>query len=348
MIRFTVFALCLAAPGFVLSQDAAPAPEAPPANPAAPKRGMESGAWTLENWGNRGAVEHLSAGERRLLKLSFTGGDKEKTAFRHFTGLSAAPDGKVRLHLYAPADQPPKVSLAFQTGPRLTWTECAPQQLAKGWNALELPLAAPHWKTEATKWQLETGVEPVADLRAFYILVFNEKESGWLLVEGAAVDPDETGRKVATLVEELQAAEAEKRAKAEEALALIGRPAVEALLQAKVSPRPEVQLRAEWALARIQQTAEAAKADERTYAEAMRRYETLRASLQEQRQKLTELAAAAKNEVAKGRAEVQKLAKISDQEKQALNEALDKLEKIANAIAELAPPPPVEKPAPPK
>lgn len=326
------------------------APEAPPANPVAVKPGMEGGAWSLEPWGNSGAFEKKTVQDRQAVTFIYTGGAKEKTAFKHLTGLTAAADGKIRVHVYTPEEKPPSVSLALSATVAYLWHETKTFPLKQGWNALEVPLAKPHWKTQASGWKLEAGVEHLDDLRAVDLVVWNGQATGWLKVEGLAADPDETARKVAGLIEELTSGDPEKRAKAESELVAAGRPALEALYQVRNSDRPEVLLRAGWALRKIESAQEDLPKDpairtqmvkqreENFFGEAKVRADYVLKSLQGERDKVLKLVKDARDEVARGRLELQKLEHTPEEEKAAYTATLDTLEKLAQEAQQLADP----------
>ena len=318
--------------------------DAVPANPAKAKPGIEGGAWSLESWGNSGANEKKIEQGRVSIKFIYTGGEKEKTAFKHLTGLTAATDGKIHLHVFTPEAKPPQLSLALSTTQAYLWHETKPFDLKQGWNALEVPLGKPHWKTLATAWKLSAGVEHLDDIRAVDLVVWNTKSTGWLLVEGLAADPDEVGKKVGALIEDLTSVDPEKRALAEAGLVAVGRPALEALYQVRNSDRPEVLLRAGWALRKIESAQEELPKDpeiraqlvkqreQNFFSEAKVRADYILKGLQGERAKVQKLVQDAQEELARGKLELLKLETTPEEEKKAYVTTLEELEKLSQEL----------------
>ena len=58
---------------------------------------MERCAWSIEAWGNGGTVERSTVDGKKLLKLIFGGGDKDKTAYKHLTCFGIATNGKLSI-----------------------------------------------------------------------------------------------------------------------------------------------------------------------------------------------------------------------------------------------------------
>ncbi len=224
-----------------------------PDNPKDPQPGLEIGTWSVEEWGNPGAAEHLEDGPRKVLKLTFNPGKKEKTAFKHLTGQSVDPQGKIRFHLYTPEEDAPRIAIALSTTDQFVWYESKLHQLTKGWNFIEIELGKEKWKTKDTDWMFKTPVNHLEHLRALTLLVFNKEMTGWMLLEGLTLDLDEKGKRIARQIEALLSTDPKKRAEAETALVDIGEPAVAALKYAQLTDREEVRLRVEWALKKIQE-----------------------------------------------------------------------------------------------
>src|SRR5205823_10119866 len=102
----------------------------------------------------------------RLLKLIYAADDKDKAAFKHLTCFGLAYTGKVRMWVYAPKDNPPKVGLALSTTLAYIWHESKAVDLKKGWNKVEFAVNVPDWKTAITEWKFTTAIEPRDDVRA--------------------------------------------------------------------------------------------------------------------------------------------------------------------------------------
>jgi hypothetical protein len=275
-----------------------------PANPQKCEAGLETGKWKAEAWANEGLTETIVAGDVRALKLTCAGGDKEKTAFCQQTQLSTDAEGKIRIHVYAPAEKPPQVAVYLLTGAKGDWHEAKPFTVKQGWNEFEIPLAPPNWKTAGTKWEFKTGVEHAEDVRGIGLIVLNGKASGWLAVQGLSMDAGKASKEVEDLAKKMLSEDGEERAQAEKALAEMGRPAVPVLRKLKGNERPEVSLRAGWALDKIEAAAEKERrADDsrnretKVFADAKRRAETLLENLKGSRGKLQQLASDAREEL---------------------------------------------------
>ena len=309
-----------------------------PDNPKQPDPGLELGTWIVEPWGNPGSTEPVNEEERQVLKLTFKGGKKGKAAFKHLTGTTADPDGKVRLHVYAPEEKNPKVSVALSTSPDYVWHESKVHQLNKGWNKIEISLGNECWKTEDTEWMYKTAVKDLNQIRALDFLVYNEKDSGWMYIEGFSLDLDETGIRIADYIEDLTSKDPKKRAEAEEELIKIGRPAIAALQYARASKRPEVSERAKWALRKIEGAEEEfpedpelqkqvlAKKERIFFEEVMQRTEYALKRLRFERDKMRKLLNDSRRKLNQGRADIELLKYTDEKEKKALLEALEAVE----------------------
>lgn len=306
-----------------------------PANPAKCGAGLETGTWKAEAWANEGASETVVAGDVRALKLSYSAGEKEKVAFCQQTQLSADNEGKVRIHVYAPVEKPPQVAVYLLTGAKGDWHEAKPFAVKQGWNEFEVALTQPNWKTAGTKWEFKTGVEHAEDVRGIGLIILNGKTSGWLAVQGLSMDAGKASKEIEALEKKMLSEDGEERAQAEKALAEIGRPAIPVLRKLKGNERPEVSLRAGWALDKIEASSEKdRRADEakqretRAFADAKRRAETLIGNLKGSRTKLQQLASEAREELL--RAQKAKDVKApSDDEQKAYDELLNQLDAVS-------------------
>lgn len=320
-----------------------------PENPAKPKPGIESGSWSLESWGNSGTSEKWSQKERSALKLIYTGGEKDKTSFKHLTYFGADAAGKASLHVFVPPDceKPPQAGIAVSTTAAYIWHESKTTALKPGWNQLDVPLGSPHWKTQKTKWEFSAGIEHIGEIRAVNLIVHNGAETGWLLVEGLRFDPDETGRKVEKYIADLLGEDFAARATAEEELIKIGRPALEALYQIKNTDRMEIILRAGALLRKIEAQQEELPKDnpelkaqilkqreEQFFEEARRRADYVLKGIQTEREKSLKLIKEAQEELARGKLEFEKLEFTAEADKTAYKTLLTDLERYSKALTE--------------
>ncbi|MGD0090630.1 MAG: hypothetical protein ABSE73_11985 [Planctomycetota bacterium] len=217
---------------------------------------MERGTWSAEAWGNPGTVEKVTADGFALLKLGFTGGPKDKVVFSHPTCFGVAQAGKVRLHLFAPAEEQPFVALVLCAGPAGRWHEGRPAQLQKGWNKLEFAVGAHEWKTEANGWKYTAAVEPCDDIRAVNLAVYNGSRAGAVYAAGLAYDLDSRGERIATLIEDLRSSNRAQREQAEQGLLACGRQVLEPLNQLGDDEPSQVLLRAACVLRDLEQPKE--------------------------------------------------------------------------------------------
>ncbi len=318
-----------------------------PAPPEKAAPGIERGAWSIEGWGNAGTADKATEGDLRLLKIIYSGGDKDKAAYKHLTCFGLAHTGKIRMLVYAPEASPPQIGLALSTTLAYIWHESKPVDLKKGWNKIEIAAGTRDWKTATSEWNYTTTIEPRNDIRAIDIVVYNAEKSGSLYVLGLNYDPDDIGQKVQALAKELQSEDAEKRETAEKALVEIGRPAMEALHQLAEDDRPEVLLRAASALRKIEALKEAPPPDpkireelekqreEQTFADARRRADYIVRGLDTQRAKLLGILKDANTELAQGRLELGKLRLTPEEQRKAYEALLTKLEEAIKAVEPL-------------
>ncbi|HYG77281.1 MAG TPA: hypothetical protein VEK08_19910 [Planctomycetota bacterium] len=309
--------------------------------------GVERGGWTLEGWGNPGTADRFTDGDMRYLKVVYTGGDKDKAAFKHITCFGVAHTGKIRMWVYAPDKNPPQIGLALSTTLAFIWHESKPIDLKQGWNKVEIALGTRDWKTETSEWKFTTTIEPRNDIRAVDLVIYNEKKTGVLYVLGLNYDPDDTGEKVAALARQMQSEDAEQREQAEKALVEIGRPAMETLYQLAEDDRPEVLLRAASALRKIENLKEAPPPDpkireqlekqreEQTFDDARRRADYIVRGLDTQRAKLLGILKDATTELAQGRLEIGKLRYVDPEKKKAYEALLNRLDEAIKAVEPL-------------
>ena len=74
-IGFVLLTIAVAGTLAFAGENPAPAIPAPPQNISP---GIENGPWVVEKWGNPGTATWLN--DRKVMKLTYTGGDKEKAA----------------------------------------------------------------------------------------------------------------------------------------------------------------------------------------------------------------------------------------------------------------------------
>jgi len=332
MILWSLLGFCM---GSVWGVRAGEADEVP-GNPKKTEAGLETGTWKAEEWGNEGQAEMVNAGVARALRIAFTGGDKEKVAFSQQVPVSADPQGEVSLHVYSPEKKPPEVAVYIRTGEKGEWHEAKPFTIKEGWNRLAVKLTSPNWKTAVTKWAFKTGVDRADDVRGVGLIVMNGKKSGWLAVQGLALDTSAASKEVEALAKKMLSEDGEERAQAEKALAEVGRPAIPTLRRLKGHERPEVALRAGWALDKIeakledQRRAEEARRQEaKAFTEARERAETLIRELKGTRGKLQQLSSAAREELLRARKTTKDLKAPSDAERKAYEDVLKQLDELS-------------------
>jgi hypothetical protein len=317
-----------------------------PLNPENPKPGMERCAWSLESWGNTGTVERASTDVRKLLKLIYGGGTKDKTAYKHLTCFGVDPKGKITLHVYSEDEKPPQLGMALCTTGAYQWHESKAVDLKKGWNKVEFAVGEKVWKTEASGWKFEVPVASIDDVRVVDLLLFAGDKQGTVYVQGLAYDPDDKGKQVAAIMVDMQSEDIEKRSAAEKAIVGFGRPATEALYQIEEDDRPEVMLRAASALRQIEAEPEKLPEDPAKRAEILKQkeensFEDLRRnadytlhSLETQRARMLGFMKEAAEEASNGRSQLDGM-KYVDPEKRKVY--LETLEKIDGMVKDLQP-----------
>jgi hypothetical protein len=237
-MRTLVFSLLAS---FVTMTHLVSATEIPDVPDVAP--GIESGEWSVEPWANPGAAERSDAKGKKLLRLFYVPAGKEKTAFRHVTGMGIAKKGKLSLHVYSEKAIP--LSIALSTTPAFLWHESKPLDLKAGWNKLEFDTANPTWKTASSEWKFTQDVDSPGDVRAVDLIVHNPKAAGELYVIGFQYDADDASKQVEKLAKDLGSDDADTRAKSEKAILELGNPAIEVLAEvAAREDKPEIQIRA--------------------------------------------------------------------------------------------------------
>ncbi len=315
-----------------------------PPNPVKSEPGMEVGQWSIEPWGNSGAVEMHTVNGQKTLQILYTGGAKDKAAFKHLTSFGLKPKGKIRLNVYSGEEKPPQVAIAISTTVAYRWHESNWLDLKKGWNALEFDVSANDWKTEKSGWKNSVPIEPLADVRSVDIIVVNGDKTGVLFVQGWGYDPDEVGEKTAGFIKDIQSEDASKRELAEKALVAIGRPALEALHQIADIDRPEVLLRAASAIRQIEATPEEKPADptilqalekqreEQSFDDARRRCEYTLRGIDTERLRLQGLFKDAQEMVVQGRKQLGELKFTDEVKKKDFGETLDKMDTMLKEI----------------
>jgi len=312
-----------------------------PPDPDDVKPGMERCAWQLEPWGNSGSAEKEG---RKMLKLIYTAGTKDKAGYKHMTCFSMARDGKFSMDVYSDEEKPPQVSLALCTSQTFKWHESKPRDLKKGWNRLQFNVGAKDWKTEASGWKHEVALDTVEDIRAVDILVMAGNHTGIVYVQGINYDLDEKGKQIAAVAVDLQSDDIEKRGAAEKAIASFGRVATEALSQLAEDDRPEVMLRAASALRHIEEIKEEPPADpgkraemekqkeEQNFEELRRQAQYTLHSLDVQKTKLLSLMKETRTEIGEGRSQLDQMKYVDVEKRKAFLETLDKLDAIMKEL----------------
>ena len=341
-IRFYFLLFLIAIPAFMCA-----GAEDIPLSPTGATVGMERSSWALEPWGNSGTADKTaSVNGQKLLKLIFTSGDNDKTAYKHLTYLSLPKTGKIRVYIYSSESKPPQIGLALSSTLAYRWHESPPKDLKQGWNTLEFSPNATAWKSQASDWKFTVPVEPIDDIRAIELVVYNGKRNGVLYAQGLQYDLDERGEKIAAAIKRLQSEDIEERAKAEKELVAMGKPAMEALYQIAEDDRPEVLLRAASALRQIDEAQEELPADpkvreellkqkeEQHFDESRRRAEYTLHGLENERLKLIEILKESQAEVGVGSTELEQL-KYVDVEKRKVYEEI--LKKLSAALKEMQP-----------
>jgi len=346
MVRHSLFILLVCSLQ-IIAGEIVPPPNVPP--------GIERGSWSLEAWGNSGAAERTPQ-PPRMLKLIYDGGEKDKTAFKHLTYFGVSRTGKLRLHVYAPQENPPQFAVALCTTVAYEWHESQSFTLKQGWNALELNVDQRQWKTKGTNWEYKARVEPLEEIRGLDLIVYNGKASGVLFVYGIQYDADATGERVAALAKKMLSEDPAEREEAEKSLIGIGRPSMEALIQLADDDRTEVMLRAASALREIDKLKEQEPPDpkireelekqreEQRFDESRRRAQYAFDSLTSQRVRLLQLMQDAHKELQIGRIEAGLLKHTDAEKKKAY---IDLLEKMETSLKELEGVLPAAKPAEP-
>jgi hypothetical protein len=299
--------------------------------------GIERGAWSMEAWGNSGAADR-TLNAPRMLKVSFIGGEKDKTAFKHLTYFGIARNGKIRMQVYAPIDKAPAIALALNTTQLYEWHESKTFTLKQGWNTIEIPVEERVWKTKGTNWEFKARVEPQEEIRAVTLLIYNGKESGALYVYGLHYDPDVLGERILGLAQKMKSEDHEEREQAEKDLVAIGRPAMEVLMQLADDERVEVMLRAASAIRAIEKMNEpeppdpkiraelAKQREEQRFDEARRRATYALENMVSHRARMLQLMQDAHKELLAGCEEAAQLQLLEPEKKKAYLETLDKIE----------------------
>jgi hypothetical protein len=315
-----------------------------PLNPVKTAAGMEVGQWSIEAWGNSGAVEVHTDNGQKMLQVLYTGGTKDKSAFKHLTSFGLKPKGKIRLHVYCVEEKLPQVAIAVATTAAFQWHESKSVQLKNGWNALEFDVSSNEWKTEKSGWKYAVSVEPLDQVRSMDIIVMNGDKSGVLFVQGWSYDADDVGEKVAGFIKDLQSDDASKREIGEKALVAIGRPALEALHQIADIDRPEVLLRAASAIRQIEGTPEEKPTDptilqalekqreEQTFDDARRRCEYTLRGIDTERQRLQSLIKDAQEMAVQGRKQLTELKFTDEAKRKDFGNTLDKMETMLKEV----------------
>ncbi len=311
-----------------------------PANPVQAVPGMEVGQWSIEAWSNTGAVEVHSSNGQKVLQVIYTGGAKDKSAFKHLTSFGLKPNGTIRLHVYCAEEKLPQIAIAVLTTAAFKWHESKTIDLKKGWNALEFNVSATEWKTEKSGWKNTVSIEPLNEIRGMDLIIMNGDKSGVLFVQGWSYDPDDVGVKIAGFIKDLQSDDASKRELAEKALVAVGRPALEALHQIADIDRPEVLLRAASAIRQIEGTPEEKPTDptilqalekqreEQSFDDTRRRCEYTLRGIETERQRLQSLYKDAQEMAVSGRKQLGDLKFTDEAKRKDFGDTLDKLDTL--------------------
>jgi hypothetical protein len=149
---------------------------------------VELRGWVSEapEYTNAVSLQQGSEGQPAPLKITFSGGEKDKTAIKKaISNLSVAAGSVLVLQVINANPYALPVSVALKTGKTWTYHESERVTVAANGTAAQrivIDLSKATFKSESTQWKNTGAISDLDQLKELQICVYNQKQSGELTV----------------------------------------------------------------------------------------------------------------------------------------------------------------------
>jgi hypothetical protein len=167
-------------------------PEAKDANQA---KLIDLTDWSSEDEKYTNPVEaQVEDGEKgKQLKVSFKGGEKDKSVIcRDLSKAKLKAEGNLKLRVANPNEKAVEVTVALKTGKNYAFHESqrvSVKPSGKEFQDIAIDLGASTFKSEATEWKNTGAIADPGEVKSIQIAIYNEKESGTLIVTDLEIAP---------------------------------------------------------------------------------------------------------------------------------------------------------------
>jgi hypothetical protein len=151
---------------------------------------VELRGWSSEapEYTNAVSLQQPAEGQTGDLKITFSGGEKDKTAVRKaLTGVSVTSGSVLVLHITNANAFALPISIALKTGK--TWTYHESERIVvaangKGPQQVVIELSKANFKSESTQWKNTGAISDLDQIKELQICLYNQKQSGDLTISG--------------------------------------------------------------------------------------------------------------------------------------------------------------------
>jgi hypothetical protein len=146
--------------------------------------------WVGEDWGNPAQVAVVQTAEGRLLRATFSGGDKAKVVLSRGVELDLSRAKSVVLDIYSGLSEGLNAALLFNTRPNWEGFETRPIFIRPGWNRnLRFPLDLDDFKTTKSDWKnYDAPFAPRNEVARLSVLIYNLHVGGEVRVDSLRVE----------------------------------------------------------------------------------------------------------------------------------------------------------------
>jgi len=158
------------------------------------KEGLEVRGWRAESVQYSNPIEakvvptgdkDLITGVKRVLEVSFKGGDRSKAVVRKPVSYSVQPTASsLTFRVANPGKEAISIALGLKTGDYV-YHESEAKEVAPGQvTTLRFDLRANSYKSKATEWANNGGIDHLDDVRELQVLIYNYRSDGRVQISG--------------------------------------------------------------------------------------------------------------------------------------------------------------------
>lgn len=156
---------------------------------------IDLAGWASEDEKYTNPIEaQVEDGEKgKQLKIAFKGGEKDKSVIcRAVNKMKLSAQGTLKLRVANPNEKAFEITVALKTGKNYAFHESqriAVKPSGTEFQDVAIDLGASTFKSEATEWKNTGTIANPTEVKSIQIAVYNEKESGTLIVADLEIAP---------------------------------------------------------------------------------------------------------------------------------------------------------------